>query len=150
MKKKFLSWLLATVLLTTVTFAEAQQPTKVPQIGFLNAPSPSSISARIEAFRHGLRGLGYVEGKNIVIEQRYAEGKLDGLPALAAELVRLKVDVIVTGTSAGTRSAKEATATIPIVMAQDGDPVATMISTLRRTSSARRSGYRSRFPSAYR
>jgi putative tryptophan/tyrosine transport system substrate-binding protein len=103
--------------------AHAQQPTKVPRIGFLSAPSPSAVSARAEAFRQGLRELGYVEGKNIVIEYRYAEGKLDRFPALAAELVRLKVDVIVTGTSAGTRSAKEATAAIPIVMAQDGDPV---------------------------
>ena len=78
--------------------------------------------ARIEAFRQGLRELGYVEGKNIVIEWRYAEGKLDRLPALAAELVHLKVDVIVTGGPANPR-AKEATSTIPIVMAQDNDPV---------------------------
>ena len=79
--------------------------------------------ARIEAFRQGLRELGYVEGKNIVIEWRYAEGKLDRLPALAAELVRLKVDVIVTAGPTATRAAKEATITIPIVMAQDNDPV---------------------------
>ena len=85
--------------------------------------SPSAISARVEAFRQGLRELGYVEGKNIVIEWRYAEGKLDRLPALAAELVRLKVDIIVTGGPAATRAAKEATVTIPIVMAQDTDPV---------------------------
>jgi putative tryptophan/tyrosine transport system substrate-binding protein len=110
-------------LLGIVGMAEAQQPTRVPRIGFLSAPSPSAVSARAEAFRQGLRDLGHVEGKDIAIEYRYAEGKLDRFPALAAELVRLKVDVIVTGTSAGTRSAKEATATIPIVMAQDGDPV---------------------------
>ncbi len=79
--------------------------------------------ARTEAFRQGLRELGYVEGKNIVIELRSAEGKLDRLPALAAELVRLKVDVIVTGGPTATRAAKEATSTIPIVMAQDTDPV---------------------------
>ena len=85
--------------------------------------SPSTDSARIEAFRQGLRELGYVEGKNIVIEWRYAEGKPDRLPALAAELVRLKVDVIVTGGPVATRAAKEATSTIPIVMAQDSDPV---------------------------
>ena len=97
--------------------------TKVPRIGFLAAASPSAIPARIEAFRQGLRELGYVEGKNIVIEWRSAEGKLDRLPALAAELVRLKVDVIVTGGPAATRAAKEATVTIPIVMAQDNDPV---------------------------
>ncbi|MEK6601351.1 MAG: ABC transporter substrate-binding protein, partial [Candidatus Binatota bacterium] len=97
---------------------------KVPRIGFLAAVSPSALSARIEAFRQGLRELGYVEGKNITIEYRYAEGKLDRLPALAAELVRLKVDVIVTGGATNTRAAKEATNTIPIVMSQDTDPVA--------------------------
>ena len=75
--------------------------------------------ARIEAFRQGLRELGYVEGKNIVVEWRSAEGKPDRLPALAAELVRLKVDVIVTGGPTATRAAKEATSTIPIVMTQD-------------------------------
>ena len=87
------------------------------------AVSPSTISARVEAFRQGLRELGYVEGKNIVIEWRYAEGKPDRLRELAAELVRLKVDVIVTAGPAPTRSAKQATATIPIVMAFDDDPV---------------------------
>jgi putative ABC transport system substrate-binding protein len=102
----------------------AQQPTKIPRIGFLIAASPSSVSARLEAFRQGLRELGYVEGKNIVIEWRYAEGKLDRLPALAAELVQLKVDIIVTGPPSATRAAKEATVTIPILMAQDTDPVA--------------------------
>jgi putative ABC transport system substrate-binding protein len=85
------------------------------------AASPNP--ARREAFRQGLRELGYVEGKNIVIEYRFAEGKPDRLPALAAELVRLKVDVIITGGPTVTRAAKEATSTIPIVMAQDPDPV---------------------------
>ena len=103
--------------------AQAQQPTKVPRIGYLSAASPSAISARIEAFRQGLRELGYVEGKNIIIEWRSAEGKLDRLSELAAELVRLKVDVIVTGGPIPTRAAKEATVTIPIVMAFDIDPV---------------------------
>ena len=84
---------------------------------------PFRFDAANEAFRQGLRELGYVEGKNIVIEWRYAEGKLDRLPALAAELVRLKVDVIVTAGRIATRAAKEATDTIPIVMAQDSDPV---------------------------
>jgi putative tryptophan/tyrosine transport system substrate-binding protein len=84
---------------------------------------PSAVSDRIEALRRGLRELGYVEGKNIVIESRYAEGKLDRLPALAAELVRLKVDVIVTSGPLPTRVTKEATTTIPVVMAQDSDPV---------------------------
>src|SRR5437867_1076745 len=95
--------------------AEAQQPTKVPRIGFLSAASPSTVSARVEAFRQGLRELGYVEGKNIFIEWRFAEGKSDRLSALAAELVRLKVDVIVSGAPTSTRSAKQATVTIPIV-----------------------------------
>jgi ABC-type uncharacterized transport system substrate-binding protein len=103
--------------------ARAQAPAKVPRIGFLSATSPSAIAARVEAFRRGLRELGYVEGKNIVIEWRYAEGKLDRLSELAAELVRLKVDVIVSAGPPPTRAAKEATATIPIVMAFDSDPV---------------------------
>ncbi len=106
-----------------VALAEAQQPTKIPRIGYLTGTSPSANAARIEAFRQGLRELGYVEGKNIVIEWRYAEGKLDRLAALAAELVRLKVEVIVTAGATNTRAAKEATTTIPIVMAQDPDPV---------------------------
>src|SRR3989338_231565 len=103
--------------------AEAQQPKKVQRIGFLATVPPSAIAARTEAFRQGLRELGYVEGKNIVIEWRYAEGKADRLPGLAAELVRLKVEVIVTAGSTSTRSAKEATVTIPIVMAFASDPV---------------------------
>src|SRR5438132_2851246 len=123
MTKSILFWLLATVLLTTASPAVAQQAKKVPRIGFLSASSPSVIWARLEAFRQGLRELGYVEGKNIVIEWRSAEGKADRLPALAAELVRLKVDVIVTASSTVTRAAKEATSTIPIVMALDNDPV---------------------------
>jgi len=103
--------------------ATAQQAKKVARIGFLSASSPSVISARVEAFRQGLRELGYVEGKNIVIEWRWAEGKFDRLPDLAAELVRFKVEVIVTGGSTSTRAAKEVTTTIPIVMAQVNDPV---------------------------
>jgi putative ABC transport system substrate-binding protein len=103
--------------------AEAQQAKKVPRIGFLSSLSPSSISARTDSFRQGLVELGYVEGKNIVIEWRYARGKTEQLPDLAAELVRLKVDVIVTGGPAVNRFAKEATATIPIVLAFDNDPV---------------------------
>jgi len=95
---------------------QAQQPRKVPHIGVLIALSPFAISDRIEAFRQGLRELGYVEVKNIVLEYRSAEGKFDRLSELAAELVRLKVDVIVTGGPTATRPAKEATNTIPIVM----------------------------------
>jgi len=111
-----------TVLLLTV--AEAQQPTKVSRIGYLNATSFTSFEAgRAEAFRHGLRELGYMEGRNIVIEYRYADGKQDQLRGFAAEMVRLKVDAIVTSVGASTRAAKQATVTIPIVMKQDNDPV---------------------------
>src|SRR5262245_26837844 len=106
--------------------ATAQQPKKIPRIGYLTATSGTRpVSARSAAFRQGLRELGYVEGKNIVIEWRSADGKSDRLPALAAELVRLKVDVIVSSGSETTGYAKEATVTIPIVMAQDRDPVGT-------------------------
>jgi ABC-type uncharacterized transport system substrate-binding protein len=103
--------------------AEAEQATKIPRIGFLSSTSPSIISARVEAFRQGLRELGYVQGKNIVIEYRYAEGKPDRLPSLAAQLVHMKVDVIVSAGPTPTRPAKQATATIPIVMAFDDDPI---------------------------
>ena len=103
MKPNISSWVLATVLLTTVTLAEAQ-PAKIPRIGYLAGSSSSTSTDRREAFRQGLRELGYVEGKNIVIEQRYAEGKFDRLPALAAELVRLKVDTIVTAGPQATRA----------------------------------------------
>ena len=114
---------LCTVLFALCASAEAQQPMKIPRIGYLSGTSFSANSARIEAFRQGLRELGYVEGKNIVIEYRYAAGKPDRLSQLAAELVRLKVDVIVTAGPAVTRPAKEATSTIPIVMGYDNDPV---------------------------
>jgi putative tryptophan/tyrosine transport system substrate-binding protein len=123
MRDKILYLALCTMLFALCLSAEAQQPKKVPRIGYLGATSRSINPARVEAFRQGLRELGYVEGKNIVIEYRYAEGKLDRLPALAAELVGLKVDIIVMGGPAATRSAKQATATIPIVMAYDDDPV---------------------------
>ena len=103
--------------------AQAQQPTKIPRIGFLSTTSPSNVPTRLEAFRQGLRDLGYVEGKNIVIEYRYAEGNIDRLPTLLDELIRLKVDVIVASGPSPTRAAKKATATIPIVMTWDYDPV---------------------------
>jgi putative ABC transport system substrate-binding protein len=123
MKRKITVLTLCAMLLALCFLAQAQQPTKVPRIGFLGAPPPSAMSDRIEAFRQGLRDLGYVEGKNIVIEWRYAEGKIDRLAALAAELVRLKVDVIATAGPQATRRAKEATSTIPIVMGFDNDPI---------------------------
>jgi putative ABC transport system substrate-binding protein len=116
-------WLLITVLLTTAPAAEAQQPAKIPRIGYLQVTPSSSVEARTDAFRQGLRELGYVEGRNIVIEWRFAEGKADRLPSLAAELVRLKVEVIVTSGPTVTRSAKETTVTVPIVMTFDSDPV---------------------------
>src|SRR5215471_19014206 len=115
---------LAALLFALCFRVEAQQASKkIPRIGFLTANRPAAISARIEALRQGLRELGYVEGKNIVIEWRSAEGKPDRLPILAAELVHLNVDVIVTGGPPPTRSAKQATTTIPIVMGYDDDPV---------------------------
>src|SRR6266550_1318492 len=114
---------LSAMLFAPCVPAKAQQPKKVPEIGFLAATSPSIESARVAAFQQGLHELGYVEGKNIVIEWRWAEGKFDRLPDLAAELVRLDVDVIVTGGSTSTGAAKKATTTVPIVMAQVNDPV---------------------------
>jgi putative tryptophan/tyrosine transport system substrate-binding protein len=104
--------------------ASAQQAMKIPRIGFLSGASPFTNVPRHEVFREGLRELGYIEGKNIVIEYRYAEGKLDQLRALATELVGLKVDIILTAGPGPTRAAKAATSAIPIVMAQDNDPVA--------------------------
>ena len=124
MKSKFLFCVLTNVLLATVATTDAQQPAKIRRIGYLTGATPGGQSARIEAFRQGLRELGYVEGENIIIDYRYAEGRFDRLPALASELVRLKVDVIVTGGGGLTRAAKDATNSIPIVMAQDADPVA--------------------------
>jgi ABC-type uncharacterized transport system substrate-binding protein len=122
-KTGLLSVLFAVVPHAVAVMVQAQQPTKIPRIGFLNATSPSAIAARLETFRQGLRELGYVEWKNIVIEHRSAEGKTDRLPELAVELVRLKVDTIFTTGPQSTRAAKEATSTIPIVMGFDNDPV---------------------------
>ena len=114
--------LLAAVLLATVFSAEAQQPTKIPRIGVLSSGGVSNPTG-LAAFRQGLRDLGYVEGKNIIIEYPKAEGSLTRAPARAAELVRLKVDVIISNGATNTRAAKEATTTIPIVFLQDPDPV---------------------------
>ena len=115
--------LLPPVFLLTITIVEAQQTARErPRLGFLWAstgPEPNSRAG----IHQGLRGFGYIEGQNIAIVYRYAKGKFERLPVLAAELVRLKVDVIVTGGSTATRAAKEATSTIPIVMLQDNDPV---------------------------
>src|SRR5262245_16665859 len=122
LRKTSASILFAGALLAAAVIVEAQQPARIPRIGILIGSSASSYSARVEAFRRRLRELGYVEGKNIIIESRYAEGKLERLPDLAAELVRLKVDVIVTSGPAIT-AAKKASPAIPIVFATDPDPV---------------------------
>lgn len=118
------SILFAGTLLAVAVTVEAQQQKKIPRIGYLGLGTFTlPAKDRIDAFRQGLRQLGYAEGKDFVIEHRYADGKLDRLNELTAELVRLKVDVIVTAGPAPTRAAKAATATIPIVMTQDPDPV---------------------------
>jgi putative tryptophan/tyrosine transport system substrate-binding protein len=122
-KAAVLSILSAVVLLAVAVIAEAQQPKKVPRIGYLTASTPVAQLPGTEALREGLREFGYVEGQNIAIEFRYAEEKPERLPALAADMVRLKVDVIVTGGPTATRTAKETTNTVPIVMSQDSDPV---------------------------
>src|SRR5262249_3746755 len=119
------SILVGVVLVAVAVIAEAQQPKKVPRIGYLSNFDPATESTRIEAVRQALRELGYIEGQNIAFEYRYAEGKLDRLPEFAAELVRLKVDIIMTGGAASIRAAKNATKMIPIVMTGGGlDPVA--------------------------
>jgi putative tryptophan/tyrosine transport system substrate-binding protein len=118
MSKKVFCLVLAAVLLAVSLPCGAQQPTKIPRVGLL-----SSGSGRNEAFRQGLRELGYMEGKNIIFEYPTAGESFTRAPARAAELVRLKVDVIVTNGATNTRAAKEATTTIPIVMLQDPDPV---------------------------
>ena len=114
--------IIATFVPVCVHLAEAQQFKKVPRIGYLVSGSSSSEAARLKAFREGLSQLGYVEGQNIIIEYRYGDGRPARLPDLAADLVRLNVDVIVTG---GTpiRAARDATSTLPIVMAVSTDPV---------------------------
>ena len=120
MTKRMIQLAVGTLLIVCAASVEAQRPAKIPRIGYLGS---TSVSARTEAFRQGLRELGYVEGKNIVIEWRRHEGKVDRLPALAAELVRIKVEIIITAGPPAARAAKEATSTIPIVMTQVGDPV---------------------------
>jgi len=125
MKKTNLSAILVATFLGVA--AEAEQSTKIPSIGYLEGGPLSAHTARMEAFRQGLRKLGYEEGTSIVIEWRFADGKPDRLPGIAAELLRLNVAVIVTGGGTPTRAAKEATATVPIVMAQHNDPVASGI-----------------------
>jgi putative tryptophan/tyrosine transport system substrate-binding protein len=119
------SILVVVVLLTLGVIAEAQQPKKVPRIGYLSSGDPADDSAGSEGIRLALRELGYIEGQNIAIEYRYAEGKVNRFPELAAELIRLKVDIIVVAGGLRTiQAAKNATKTIPIVMTGEGsDPV---------------------------
>jgi putative ABC transport system substrate-binding protein len=124
MSKKAIGVLLIGFALAWVHLAEAQQPTKkIPRVGFLSLNPASVQKDRVEAFREALRKLGYVEGQNINIEYRYADSKSERLPELAAELVALKVDVIVTTGNSATAPAKDATKAIPIVMMNDTDPV---------------------------
>jgi putative ABC transport system substrate-binding protein len=123
MTKQILGFVLSAMLFALGGSAQAQQPARILRIGILLPSSASFFSARVEAFRQRLRELGYVEGKSIVIEYRYAEGKFDRLPDLAAELAGLKVDVIVTAGSTATLAAKKAGVTMPIVFGNVGDPV---------------------------
>ena len=123
MKQKIAALIFMTAILCSTGALAAQQQGKVPRVGLLFTVSASAGASRVEAFRQGLRELGYVEGKTILIEYRYADSKMDRLPSLTAGLVGLKVDVIVTSGSEPTRIAKSATATIPIVMARENDPV---------------------------
>src|SRR5262245_11388244 len=116
MNHKVILFLLATSVLICFHLAQAQQLTKVPRIGYLSSFEPAGDSARAEAVRLALRELGYTEGQNIAFEYRYAEGKVDRLPDLAAELVRSKVDIIIAVNFQGVQAAKNASKTIPIVM----------------------------------
>jgi putative ABC transport system substrate-binding protein len=123
MNKKVLCVALCAVLLALSFPAEAQQTGKVPRIGFLDQSTASGIAVLLEAFRQEMRKLGWIEGKNITIEYRFAEQKNERLPELAADLVRLKVDLIVVSGTPSSLAAKSATTTIPIVMTNPGDPV---------------------------
>ena len=121
---KNLIYLLPVIAMMVVgAVVQAQQPKQPPRIGYLQAPPLSVVAARTNAFRQGLHNLGYIEGKNVIIELRSADGKIDRVPAIVAELVKLNVDIIVSGGSVVTQSAKRATKTIPIIMAQEADPV---------------------------
>jgi len=125
-RNKFFSVALCTFLFALSYTGQAKQPTKVPRVGFLAVSGdPDTPGPWVEAFRQGLRDLGYIEGKNVLVEYRYIEGKLDRIPSLVAELVQLKVDVLVLVALPSIRAAKQATKTIPIVMVATVDPVAT-------------------------
>jgi putative ABC transport system substrate-binding protein len=133
MKAKTLVYVLPVLILTTIHLAKAQEPKKIPRIGLLSFGTAEAARSRQQAFLEGLRDLGWIEGRNIAIERRYANASRDQLPDLAAELVRLRVDVIVVRDSAAIRPAMQATKTIPIVIAVSGDPVASgLIDSLAR------------------
>jgi len=134
MSKKVFCLALGAMLLMHCLIAEAQQTKKVPRIGYMSASGDTNNpGSNVEAFRQGLRDLGYFEGKNILVEYRYAEGNQDRIPGLVAELVQLKVEILVVGAQASIRAAKQATKTIPIVMVSSVDPVAAgMVDSLAR------------------
>src|SRR5262245_56135764 len=133
MTTKVIICLFAVTLLSSATFAEAQQPTKVPRIGDFVPASASAAPQLVDALRQGLREHGYVEQENIRVEPRYAEGKIERFADFAAELVRLKVDVIVVGSTPGIIAVKNTTSAIPIVMVTTGDPVASgLVASLAR------------------
>jgi putative ABC transport system substrate-binding protein len=124
MRGRILVWLVAAILLITASPVEAQQPAKIPRLEYLSNSDPTSESTSLDATRRALRERGYIEGQNIAFAYRYAEGKVDRLPDLAAELVRSKVDIIIAVNFQGIQAAKNATTTIPIVMVNVGrDPV---------------------------
>jgi putative ABC transport system substrate-binding protein len=123
MKKKITFLTLCAMLFALCSPADAQQPTKIPRIGFLDSSTAAGSAGLVEAFRQELTRLGWIEGKNITVEYRFAEQKLERLPELAADLVRLKVDLIVTSGGTTPLAAKGATTTIPIVMTTSTDPV---------------------------
>ena len=125
MKKKITILTLCAMLLALCFNAYAQQPAKVARIGFVaGIGNPNTPGLQVEAFRQGLRELGYVEGKNILVEYRYVEAKVDRIPTLVAELMQLKIDVFLSGHPVAIRAAKDATKSIPIVIVALGDPVA--------------------------
>jgi len=134
--KQLFSIPLVVAVVVVAALAQAQQPKKVPRIGFLGLPSASSFGKQMEALRAGLRDLGYLEGKNVLIDYRWAEGNYDRLSDLAGELVRLRVDILVTHGTPGTIAAKRATTTIPIIMTTSADAVASgLVESLARPGS---------------
>jgi putative ABC transport system substrate-binding protein len=133
MKKRSTLWLLATLFLANVSLVHAQQTGKVPRIGFLDNSTASGSAVLVDAFRQELSKLGWIEGKNITIEYRFAEQKRERVPELAADLIRLKVDLIVASGTPPASAAKKATTTIPIVMTNPADPVGQgMVASLAR------------------